>query len=62
MTNIEKLIGKTFVCTDPDFEGCVGEIIHAWDETEGDWMVTYLNVLGKDFRGTFDFSEGYIPE
>ena len=56
----KEYIGKQFKCTDHDFEGCVGTIVHAWTETEDDWAILYLNVKGDDFRGTFNLAEGDV--
>ena len=60
MTNTEQLIGKTFVCTDPDFEGCVGIVEDIWFE-EG-IPYEFIRVAGEDFSGTFLFNEGYIQD
>ncbi|CAH9013250.1 conserved hypothetical protein [Vibrio phage 277E43-1] len=40
--------------------GCIGTIVNAWTESEDDWTILYLNVKGKDFRGTFNLSEGEV--
>ena len=55
-----ELIGKKFKCTCEGFEDCIGTIVHAWDESEDDWTVTYMSVKGNNFRGAFNFSEGEL--
>jgi hypothetical protein len=61
MRKIEHLIGKTFVCTDPDFEGCVGVVEDAWYEDHFP-DIEFIRVVGEDFSGTFWFNEGYIQD
>jgi hypothetical protein len=56
----KEYIGKQFKCTDPDFKGCIGTIVHAWVETEDEWPILYLTVEGEDFRGAFNLSEGAV--
>ncbi len=56
----KEYIGKQFKCTCEGFEDCVGTVVYAWFESEGDWSILYLNVRGEDFKGAFNLSEGDI--
>lgn len=60
MCELNKLIGKTFIITDPDFEGCQGTIVEAFTHFDDDLI--WIKVEGEDFSGIFHFGEGYILE
>lgn len=61
MCELNDLIGRTFVITDPDFEGYSGTIMDAFHHFDDEDLI-WVNVDGGCFRGTFHFGEGYILE
>ncbi|ADX87877.1 hypothetical protein [Vibrio phage JSF13] len=67
MCKLNDLIGKTFVITDPDFEGYNGTIVDAFHHFDDEDIIdnddlVWVNVDGGCFRGTFNLEEGYILE